>query len=127
MDPRAKRRLPEDAVGSRSSVATAASESAALTTMTGAAILGVLAAEAEAARIAQNPGAIPQPPETPSTGTSAHQIPDEARPTPLTGPELRAPTAVEPAQETVGRQPVLDPAPPHAISPETGAAAAAFE
>jgi hypothetical protein len=124
MDPRAKRRLPEDAVGSRSSVATAASESAALTTMTGAAILGVLAAEAEAARIAQDPGAIPQAPETPSTDMSAHRIPDDAHQTPPNGPELRAPAAVEPAQETIGRQPLLDPAPAQAVSPDTDAAAA---
>jgi hypothetical protein len=125
-DPRPKRRLPEDGVGSRSSVATAVSESAALTTMTGAAILGVLAAEAEAARAAQDRGAIPRAPETPSTDGAAHRAPgtDDAHLAPPASPDLRAPAPVESAP-TADHRAWLDPAPApaHETSSQTSVAA----
>jgi hypothetical protein len=90
---RAKRtRLPEDAVGSRASVASAASETVALTTMTSAAILGVLAGTAEAAREA------------------AHRAQVQVTPAPDASHETAPPQMIERAPAHNATLPAMEPA-----------------
>jgi hypothetical protein len=120
MDLRAKRRLPEDAVGSRTSVASATSESVALTTMTSAAILGVLAGTTEAAREAahraqiQTTTDLDAPQEAPPPQTS------EAPP-----PHAAAPLALEPVEAPSADASATAPAEHSELAPLNGTPQAA--